>query len=45
MNRPLEKRQFQAGGRMENVRLKVLAGFMAGEPASHLSKVHSLPLE
>ena len=30
---------------MENICLKVLAGFMAGESASHLSKVHSLPLE
>lgn len=38
-------RQFQAVGCMENIRLKVLAGFMAGESASHLSKAHSLPLE
>lgn len=38
-------RQFQAGGCMENIRLKVLAGFMAGESASHLSKIHSLPLD
>ena len=38
-------RQFQAGGRMENIRLKALAGFMAGESASHLSKIHSLLLD
>jgi hypothetical protein len=30
---------------VENIRLKVLAGFMAGESASHLSKIHSLPLD
>ncbi len=30
---------------MGNIRLKVLATFMAGESASHLSKIHSLPLD
>lgn len=30
---------------MENIRLKVLAGFEAGESASHLSKIYSLSLD
>ena len=38
-------RQFQAGGYMENIRLKVLVGLIAGESASHLSKIHSLNLD
>ena len=30
---------------MENIRLKVLAGFRVGESASHLSKIYSLSLD
>lgn len=30
---------------MENIRLKVLAGFKAGESASHLSKIYALSLD
>ena len=30
---------------MENIRLKVLAGFKAGESASHLSKIYSFSLD
>ena len=30
---------------MKNICLKVLAGFEAGESASHLSKIHSLSLD
>ncbi len=30
---------------MENIRLKVLAGFRVGESANHLSKIYSLSLD
>lgn len=30
---------------MENIRLKVLAGFKAGQSASHLSKIYSLSFD
>ena len=30
---------------MENIRLKVLAGFKAGKSASHLSKIYALSLD
>ena len=32
-------------GHVENIRLKVFAGFKAGESASHLSTIYALSLE
>ena len=33
------------GGPVKTIRLKVLAGFKAGESASHLSKIYALSLD
>ena len=45
MNWPPEKRQLRTGDPLENIRLKVLVGFKAGESASHLSKIYALSLD
>ena len=45
MNWPPEKRQLRTGDPLENIRLKVLAGFKTGESASHLSKIYALSLD
>ena len=39
------KQQLHAGGSEQNIRLKVLAGFKAGESANHLSKIYALSLD